>query len=116
MPTKAEELFDEYQRHKADRAHRMPTTEDALRVIADAHERLKELGWRQIQYGPKQGVHVELIEPGCTAVLTGYRNDVRGPNETWWVETDCDLWPSRPIMWRRGPFVDAEQPAQEETP
>jgi hypothetical protein len=88
---------------KAKREADMPDVETALRALTDAHTRLKELGWREAQYGKQDGVMVDLIEPGCSSVLHGYW---RNHGKDWtsggcfWIPAEGDEWPSHPILFR----------------
>ena len=83
---------------KAARAECMPTEADALRVMFTAWQRLKELGWNNAIYCPKDGSEFSAIEAGSTGI---HRCTYSGkwPDGHWWVH-DGDTWPSRPILWR----------------
>lgn len=54
---------------EAKRAETMPTTADALSGVLSAKERLRELGWREAQYCPKDGEEFAVIEWGCTGIF-----------------------------------------------
>ncbi len=88
-----EALWDAAKASRAKRAEDMPDEETCLRRLFDAVERMKELGWRDAVYAPKSAPLL-LIEPGCTAVLRGYRDSVG-----FWVTTDDDTYPSHPILF-----------------
>ena len=79
---------------KRHRAEMMPTEHDALLVMMRAWERLKELGWREAMYAPRDGSPLQFIEAGSTGIHQGHRDD----NHTWIF--DGDLWPSNPILFR----------------
>lgn len=83
----------------AARAALMPTEQDAIRLISDAHERLKELGWNDIIYCPKDGSEFDAIEVGSTGI---HRCHYSGewPDGSWLIADEHDLYPSRPIMYR----------------
>ena len=51
----AKALWDAVEREKAQRAETMPATEDALSKLCSAKVRLRELGWRDAIYCPKDG-------------------------------------------------------------
>lgn len=81
------------------RAASMPTEKDALRVLFDAYERLRELGWREWIYMPKDGTEVQLIEAGSTGVHRGHYQG-KWPKGSVWIAEDGDLWPSHPILFK----------------
>jgi hypothetical protein len=90
---------------KEKRAADMPDVETALRTLTDAYQRLTELGFSGAQYGKKQNVMVELIEPGCSAVQRGYwrYHDGKDGAGCFWIPADGDEWPSHPILSRALP-------------
>lgn len=95
----AAELWQRCEEAQKDRAARMPDEETALRVLQDAYQRLKELGWREAIYCPKDRSLFEVIEVGSTGVHDCYYEG-RWPDGSWWIVGDGDLWPSRPILFR----------------
>lgn len=80
------------------RAEAMPTEEDAVRVMASAFQRLRELGWKESCYAPS-GMTLNLIEPGSSGIHAGH---VEGewPSTRFWISAHCDLWPSRPCLFK----------------
>lgn len=56
----------EAERH---RAERMPDEQAAIRALWDAHQRLKELGWKEPMYCPKDGSNFKVIELGSTGIF-----------------------------------------------
>lgn len=87
---------------KDERAAAMPDESAALNVLFGAFQRLKELGWREWIYMPKDGTLVDLIECGSTGIHKGYYMG-EWPNGSVWVMDDHDLWPSHPILFRKPP-------------
>lgn len=87
---------------KARRAAVMPDEDSAMRAMHMAYQRLRELGWAEAIYSPKDGTVFEALEAGC--VVPG-RCHYMGewPNGNWWMHDGGDLWPSRPILWRKLP-------------
>lgn len=81
------------------RAHDMPTEQDALKSMFSAWQRLCELGFRSIDYCPRDGTPFEAIEAGSTGIFHAHYSGV-WPDGHWWVEDGGDIWPSRPIMFR----------------
>lgn len=90
------------------RATAMPTECDAIRVMFSAWQRLKELGWNDACYCPKDGSEFSTIEVGSTGIhCTRYIGEwASGHFETY----DGDIWISHPILWRprkpSDPYVD----------
>jgi hypothetical protein len=94
---------------KAKRAADMPTEEDAVRAMWEAHQRLLELGWRETCYGPTK-TSVRLVEPGSSGIHIGSRWEP-WPEKTWFLEDEGDLWPSTPCLFK--PIEEAAQATKE---
>ena len=62
-------LWEACEAEKARRAEAMPTTDEALRALSSAKQRLEELGWRRATYCPKDGEEFAVIEWGCTGIF-----------------------------------------------
>ena len=77
----------------------MPDEKSALRMMTDAYFRLKELGWREAIYCPKDGTHFDAIEAGSSGMHECFYEG-EWPDGHWWMPSEGDLWPSRPILWR----------------
>lgn len=85
---------------KADRlrAEKMPDEKAAILQLNEAHTRLKELGWKEAIYCPKDGSMFSSIEAGSTGIhQCNYEGE--WPQGSWNVY-DGDVWPSHPILWR----------------
>lgn len=95
-------LVEDLEARDRARAESMPTEAVALQVLMEAYVRLKELGWNDIQYCPKDGSAFDSISVGCTGIHRAYYEGV-WPKGSWWVEDGGDLWPARPILYRRSP-------------
>lgn len=65
----AKAIWDAAEAAKDHRAATMPTTDDALSALLSAKERLRELGWREAKYCPKDGEEFAVIEWGCTGIF-----------------------------------------------
>lgn len=80
-------------------ADQMPDEKSALMVMHKAFERLRELGWREAIYCPKDGSEFDVIEPGSTGI---HRCIYEGewPSGRWWIVEDGDMSPSRPILFK----------------
>lgn len=95
----ADAIWARAEQEKADRALDMPTEADALRAMHSAFTRLKELGWKEAEYCPKDGTPFHIIEPGSSGVHhCTYDGD--WPTGHYWVHDAGDLWPSRPCLFK----------------
>lgn len=103
----------EFDAEKADRAARFPDEKSAINGMFDAFDRLRELGWREAIYCPKDGTEFQAIEAGSTGI---HRCHYQGewPTGSWWVAADGDLWPSHPILFRLYPDDEAKEKARKE--
>lgn len=95
-----EAIIAEIARKAKERAERIPDTQAALRLMFDCCERLKELGWRDMMYAPRDMRAEQVITWGSTGIFAAQRI-----GDSWFVEDGGDLWPSEPLMY---------QPSQEE--
>lgn len=94
-------LIEMTDAEQAKRAADMPDEQTALRVMFSAFQRLRELGWREAIYCPKDGTTFDAIEAGSTGI---HRCHYSGewPKGGWWITAHGDQWPSRPILFRPG--------------
>jgi hypothetical protein len=80
----------------------MPTEKEALRAMFNAYQRMRELGWREAIYCPKDGTPFQVVEAGSTGIHEcSYSGE--WPKGTWWIHADGDVWPSHPILYRDYP-------------
>ena len=102
----ADAMLAEIDAAKAKRVADMPDEQSAIRHMWDGWYRLKDFGWQEAIYCPKDGTPFEVIEAGSTGI---HRCHYEGqwPNGTWWVGDGFDLYPSRPILFR--PIAKATQ-------
>jgi hypothetical protein len=95
---------------KAKRETEMPDEKSAISHMWNGWYRLKELGWREAIYCPKDGTHFQVIEAGSTGIHDcNYQGE--WPTGTWWLY-DGDVWPSRPILFKLYPADQAVYDAQ----
>jgi hypothetical protein len=81
------------------RAELMPDEQTAIRMLFEAQQRLKELGWREAIYCPKDGSEFVVIEPGSTGIHScTYVGE--WPYGNWFVHDEHDVYSSRPILFR----------------
>lgn len=103
VPLTAEEataIWESAERRAAARAETMPTEKDALNAMFEAWQRLKELGWSEAIYCPKDGSMFDAIEAGSTGIHDCcYRGE--WPSGSWDLYADGDIWPSHPILYRK---------------
>ncbi len=71
----------------------------ALLKFFEAYHGLKQLGWNDIIYCPKDGTWFSAIEVGSTGIHD-CRYEGEWPTGSWWVGEAGDLWPSRPVLWK----------------
>jgi hypothetical protein len=95
----ADQLLAEIEREKEARARELPTIEDCLRMNVKLHQRMRELGWRDAIYCPKDGTEFDAIEFGCGAAGTCHY-DGEWPKGSWWMHSEGDLWSSLPVMFK----------------
>ena len=75
------------------RAEQMPDEQAAIRALFDAHQRLKELGWKEPMYCPKDGSNFKVIELGSTGIFDCYYEG-EWPKGTYMVSDEHDLYPT----------------------
>jgi len=109
--TEAETIWESVRRAHEDRVARMPDEKSALNAMHDAYTRLKDMGWRDAIYCPKDGSTFEIIEVGSTGIFRAHYQG-EWPTGSWWAEDAGDLWPSRPALFRLLPEAQAEYDAK----
>jgi hypothetical protein len=99
-------LFAEIDAEKLRLAEKMPTEQDAINQIQEAYTRLKDLGWNDAIYSPKDGSWFSSISVGSTGIhKCCYSGE--WPKGGWHV-WDGDLWHSQPCLWRPRKDSDPE--------
>ena len=95
----AAQIFDDIHRRDKDRAESMPDVQSALNQMFEAFLRLKDLGWREAMYCPKDGSMFDAISAGSTGICkTSY--DGEWPKGRYWCYEAGDVWPSSPILFK----------------
>ena len=92
-------FWSKVEAEKAQRAADMPTEQDAIEAMHQAYLRLKELGWNDAIYCPKDGTGFDAIEVGSTGIQRCHYSG-EWPDGDWWAVEAGDLWPSRPSLYR----------------
>ncbi len=95
-----DKLLAEIKEHKRARADKMPNEKSALKQMSEAFTRLKELGWKEAIYCPKDGSTFKAIEAGSTGIHESCHYSGEWPKGMWWISAAGDLWPSRPILFK----------------
>ena len=104
----ADALWERAEALKAKRAADMPTEDAALTAMFQAWLRLKELGWNEAIYCPKDGTPFKAIEPGSSGIHDCiYMGE--WPSGGWWSQSEGDLWPSRPCLFKLTDDISREQ-------
>jgi len=99
MDADIKKILEHCEQEEAMRAATMPTEKEALRVMFAGYQRLKELGFREAIYCPKDGSTFDAIEPGSTGIGKCLYMG-KWPTGSWWMLDAGDLWPSRPCLYR----------------
>ncbi len=95
------QLMKEAEEQKNHRAMQMPTEMDAVRQIYGAFQRLKDLGWKEAVYCPKDGTAFKAIEAGCLGIQTRCTYEGELPHGCIFSHDEHDSWPSRAILFKR---------------
>lgn len=105
----AKALWGASERAQAKAEVDFPDEQAALREISRAVQRLRDFGWREGIYCPKDGSEFETIEAGSTGVFR-CRYDGEWPDGMWMTFADGDVYPSShpPLMYRLLPEAQAE--------
>lgn len=104
--TEAKVIWNKCLELKAKRAADMPTEKEALQVLGQAYERLKELGFKTA-YGAENNKEYDVIEAGSTGIHTA-TYEGKWPTGSWWIH-DGETWPSRPILYREKPSASIQK-------
>ena len=94
----ADALWEQAEAERARREQAMPDEQSALQQLWDAQYRLKDFGWQDPVYAPKDGSPLDIIELGSTGIHRGYYEG-EWPTGRWWI-VDDDLSPTRPALAR----------------
>jgi hypothetical protein len=109
LPLSAEQAFalwEQTERHIAERAAKLPDEQSAIRAMFEAFDRLRELGWSEIMYSPKDGSWFDVLEPGSTGI---HRCHYVGewPDGHWYGPDDEWYGRMRPMLFRLDPEAEA---------
>lgn len=95
------------------RAESMPDEQSAIKAMFNAWQRLKELGWNDTMYCPKDGTKFRVIENGSTGIFD-CTYDGEWPNGHWTTFDEHDAYPSSiaPALFRLYPEEEAKRKQQ----
>lgn len=99
LKDEADALWAAFERHRGARAASLPDEQTAIMAMFDAYDRLRELGWREACYCPKDGSSFEVIEPGSTGIYPCFYSG-EWPTGYFMVGDGIDCGPSQPILFR----------------
>lgn len=94
-----EALIEASEKYHALLAELMPTEQHALQVMDQAYTRLKDLGFDNAVYAPKNGTPFDAIEVGSTGIFDCHYSG-EWPKGTFFISDGDDFYPSRPSMYR----------------
>jgi hypothetical protein len=106
----AETLLAQFEAEDKRRRELMPDEQAAIRMMCDTHIRLRELGWREAIYCPKDGSSFLVIEPGSTGIFPCHYHGT-WPTGLWWIEKDGG-YPSHPVLFKLYPEDQAKRDAR----
>lgn len=95
---------------QAKRERDMPDEQSAINAMFSAWVRLKELGWNDIMYCPKDGSRFRVIENGSTGIFD-CEYDGEWPKGHWTTFDAHDAYPSSiaPSLYRLYPEDEAKR-------
>ena len=100
--TEAQKLWDEVQRSKAETDAKLPDERATILAMTEAFHRMRDFGWREAIYCPKDGSVFEAIEAGSSGIHDCFYEG-EWPNGRWWILANGDMCPSHPILFRLKP-------------
>jgi hypothetical protein len=86
-------LWEASEAAKRSRVERMPDEKAAINALFDAWQRLKELGWNDPQYCPKDGSNFKVIELGSTGIFDCHYQG-KWPDGLYMVSDERDVYPT----------------------
>lgn len=96
--SEADAIWAAVEAERERREREMPDEQSAIQRLWDAQYRLKDFGWKDPVFAPKDGSPLDIIELGSTGIHRGHYEG-EWPTGGWWVY-DEDVYPSRPALAR----------------
>ena len=95
---------------QAKRAADMPDEQSAISAMFRAWLRLKELGWNNAIYCPKDGSTFKVIEAGSTGIFDCHYSG-QWPDGDWMTMDEHDVYPSSqpPVLFKLTPEGEARE-------
>lgn len=106
----AEAIRDRCDAEDKRRQESMPDEKSAINHMWDGWYRLKDFGWREAIYCPKDGTSFQVIEPGSTGIFPCHYQG-EWPAGSWWIEEDGGC-PSHPVLFKLYPEDQAKYDAR----
>lgn len=110
-PEQAKAMWEDCERADAERQKQFPDTLSCLQAMSSAAERLRQLGWRNGRYCPRDGTSFAVCQVGSTGMWKGlWTNDSgKGPfSEGNIIAGDCVNRPSEMYFKPLDALTDAE--------
>ena len=97
--------FTELRQHWAEsaekeRAELEPFAHPAMADISRLTSELRNAGWNDIAYCPKDGTVFLAWSPINGPLPYRCSYDGEWPNGSWWACTCGDIWPDRPVLFK----------------
>ncbi len=97
--SECDKILEQIEKEDDARAVAIPSEISAIKRIQDGYLRLKDFGWNDAIYCPKDGSKFLVIEAGSTGIHECiYEGE--WPKGSWWILADGDMHPSRPILFK----------------
>lgn len=110
-PEQAKAMWEECERKDAERAKTYPDSLSCLRAMSSAEERLKQLGWRNGRYCPRDGSTFATCQVGSTGMWEGFWSPDSGSEvfpQGYIISADCVHRPSEMYFKPLDSLTDAE--------
>lgn len=109
----ANELWELCEHEQRERIKRMPDEDAAIKAMFDAWVRLKELGWGEAMYCPKDGSRFKVIENGSIGIFDCVYEG-KWPDGHWTTFDGGDCYPSStaPALYRLYPEDEEKRKAK----
>ena len=97
-------ILAEAEQQRDQRARALPTLDHCLIAMVQIMQRLRELGWRDAEYAPRDRTFLG-ITPGSTRAVRCVH--LGGAEGAFFCEDGDDFWPVRILVWRE--LTDADR-------
>lgn len=99
---KNDELFNQVKAKELERAKLYPSELDAIKGAQEATERLRDLGWENAMYCPKDGSTFEAFEVGCGSIIENVSYYGEWPKGSYnHVDETGDMWTVSPSLIKK---------------